>query len=207
MLHWHSRRNPAFWRITEAACKCWWKVFETFVRFVFKLWRAFIASRRWMEVFERCPALRRIEIGQFITDVAFFFSVHYSINLRLWKQFYTSQTVVRRPVACRLRVMTSAEDLYIAVVPKRNRISTSTRVTSTIAATIDKTMSATTVSRSLRMNSRCSQAPRVWVSLSVQSRKSRSYWGCQHVNRTSFDRGTFSSQITPDLPYNTIIRV
>ncbi|GFW72405.1 transposable element Tcb2 transposase [Trichonephila clavipes] len=38
-----------------------------------------------------------IETGQSITDVALFFGVHHSVILRLWKQFQTTQTVVRRP--------------------------------------------------------------------------------------------------------------
>ncbi|GBN31320.1 hypothetical protein AVEN_28090-1 [Araneus ventricosus] len=92
----------------------------------------------------------RIEAGQSITDVGLFFGVHHSVISRLWKQFQTSQKVVRRPVAGRPRVTTPAEDRYIAVAAKRNRRSTSTRVTSMVAAAISKTISATTVRRRLQ---------------------------------------------------------
>ena len=47
-------------------------------------------SRRRMEDSERWRAVGRIEAGQSITDVAFFFGVHHSVILRLWKQFQTT---------------------------------------------------------------------------------------------------------------------
>ncbi|GFX20963.1 HTH_Tnp_Tc3_2 domain-containing protein [Trichonephila clavipes] len=104
-----------------------------------------------MEDPERWRAVGRIEAGQSITDVALFFSVHHSVISRLWKQFQTTQTVVRRPVDP--RVTTPAEDRYIAIVAKRNRIATSTRVTSMVTASIGKAISAATVRRRLHMNS------------------------------------------------------
>ncbi|GFV78965.1 uncharacterized protein TNCV_4347241 [Trichonephila clavipes] len=51
-----------------------------------------------------------IETEQSITDVALFFGVHHSVISRLWKQFQTTQTVVRRPVGGRPRVTTPVED-------------------------------------------------------------------------------------------------
>ena len=95
-----------------------------------------MTSRRRMEDSERWRAVGRIEAGQSITDVALFFGVHHSVISRLWKQFQTTQTVVRRPVAGRPRVTTPAEDRYIATVAKRNRRATSTRVTSMVTASI-----------------------------------------------------------------------
>ncbi|GFU52837.1 transposable element Tcb2 transposase [Trichonephila clavipes] len=74
-----------------------------------------------MEDSESWRAVGRIEAGQSITDVAFFFGLHHSVISRLWKQHQTTQTVVRRPVGGRPRVTTPAEDRYIAVVAKRNR--------------------------------------------------------------------------------------
>jgi len=72
-----------------------------------------MASRRRMEDSERWWAVGRIGAGQSITDVARFFGVHHSVISRLWKQFQTSQRVVRRPVIGRPRVMTPVEDRYI----------------------------------------------------------------------------------------------
>ncbi|GBM10608.1 Transposable element Tcb1 transposase [Araneus ventricosus] len=148
-----------------------------------------MASRRRMEDSERWRAVGSIEAGQSITDVALYFGVHHSVISRLGKQFLTSQTVVRRPVAGRSRITIPAEDRYIAVVAKRNRRSTSTRVTFMVAAAIGKTISATTVRRRLHVNGLYALVPRVCVPLSVQSRGARLKWCRQHVNWTVSDWG------------------
>ncbi|GFW73566.1 HTH_Tnp_Tc3_2 domain-containing protein [Trichonephila clavipes] len=59
--------------------------------------RVSVTSRKRMEDSERWRALGRIEAGQSVTDVAFFFGVLDSVTSRLWKQFQTTQTVVRCP--------------------------------------------------------------------------------------------------------------
>ncbi|GFV27315.1 HTH_Tnp_Tc3_2 domain-containing protein [Trichonephila clavipes] len=69
-----------------------------------------------MEDSERWRAVGHIEVEQPITDVAFFFGVHHSVISRSWKQFQTTQTVVRRPAGGSPRVTTSAEDPCIATV-------------------------------------------------------------------------------------------
>ncbi|GFS71489.1 uncharacterized protein TNCV_5051821 [Trichonephila clavipes] len=89
-----------------------------------------MTSRKRMEDSECWRAVGHIEAGQSITDVALFFGVHHSVISRLWKQFQTTQTVVRRLVGDHPRVTTPAEDRYIAIVAKRNRRAASTRVTS-----------------------------------------------------------------------------
>ncbi|GFX57183.1 uncharacterized protein TNCV_2964621 [Trichonephila clavipes] len=106
-----------------------------------------MTSRKQMEDSERWRAVGRIEAGQSITDVALFFGVHHSVISRLWKQFQTTQTDSRRPVGGRPRVTTPAADRYIAIVAKRNRRATSTRVTSMVTGSIGKAISAATVRR------------------------------------------------------------
>ncbi|GFY02481.1 transposable element Tcb2 transposase [Trichonephila clavipes] len=115
-------------------------------------------------------AVGSIETGQSIPDVALFFGVHHSVISRLWKQFRTTQTVVRRPVGGRPRVTDPAEDRFIAIVSKQNHRVTSTRVTSMVTAFIGKAISAATVCRKLHMNGLYARVPRVCVPLSVQSR-------------------------------------
>ncbi|GFU15933.1 transposable element Tcb2 transposase [Trichonephila clavipes] len=129
-----------------------------------------------MEDFERWRAVGRIEAGQSITDVALFFGVHHSVISRLWKQFQTTQTVVRRPVGGHPRVTTPAEDRYIAIIAKWNRRATTTRVTSIVTASIGKAISTATVRRRLYMNGLYARVPRVCVPLSVQSRGARLKW-------------------------------
>ncbi|GFW95485.1 HTH_Tnp_Tc3_2 domain-containing protein [Trichonephila clavipes] len=113
---------------------------------------------------------------QDVTDVVLFLGVHHSVISRLCKQFQTTQTVVRRPVGGRPRVTTPAEDLHIAIVAKRNRRATSTRMTSMVTTSIGKAISAATVPRRLYMNGLYARVPRVCVPLSVQSRGARLKW-------------------------------
>ncbi|GFY06196.1 HTH_Tnp_Tc3_2 domain-containing protein [Trichonephila clavipes] len=100
-----------------------------------------------MEDSESWRAVGRFGAGQSITNVALFFGVHHSVISRLWKQFQTKQRVVRRPVGGHPRVTIRVEDRYIAIVAKRNRRVTSTRVTSMVTASIGKAITAATVCR------------------------------------------------------------
>ncbi|GFW81868.1 HTH_Tnp_Tc3_2 domain-containing protein [Trichonephila clavipes] len=135
--------------------------------------RVSMTSRKRMEDSERLHAVGRIEARHSITDVALFFGVHLSVISRLWKQFQTTQTVVRRTVGGRPRVTTPTEDRYIAIVAKRNCGATSTRVTSMVTASIAKAICAATVCRRLLMNGLYTRVPRVCVPLSIQSRGAR----------------------------------
>ncbi|GFV70422.1 transposable element Tcb1 transposase [Trichonephila clavipes] len=138
---------------------------------------------------ERWRAVGCIEAGHSITDVALFFSVHHSVISRLWKQFQTTQTVVRRPVGGCPRVTTPKEDRYIAIVAKWNRRATSTRVTSRVTESIGKAISAATVRRRLHMNGLYARVPRDCVPLSVQSREARLKWCWKNGYRTVSDWG------------------
>ncbi|GFX56502.1 transposable element Tcb1 transposase [Trichonephila clavipes] len=140
-----------------------------------------------MEDSEHWRAVGRIEAGQSITDVALFFGVHHYKISSLWKQFQTAQTVVRRTVGGHPSVTTLTEDRYIAIVSKRNRRATSTRVTSMVTASIRKAISAATVRRRLHMKELYARVPRVCVPLSVQSRGVRLKWCRKHGNRTVSD--------------------
>ncbi|GFW09393.1 transposable element Tcb2 transposase [Trichonephila clavipes] len=121
-----------------------------------------------MEASECWGVVGRIAAGQSITDVALFFGVFHSVISRLKKHFQTTQTVVRMPVCGLPGVTNPAEDRYIAIVAKRNRRATCTRVTSIVTAPIDKAMSAATVRQRLNMNRLYVRIPRVCVPLSVQ---------------------------------------
>ncbi|GFS93084.1 HTH_Tnp_Tc3_2 domain-containing protein [Trichonephila clavipes] len=148
-----------------------------------------MTSRKRMEDSECWRAAGRIEAGQFITDVALFFGVHHSEISRLWKQFQTTQIVVRRLVGGHPRVTTPAEDRYIAIIAKRNRRVTSPRVTSMVTASIGKAMSAATVRRRLHVNGLNDRVPRVCVPLSVQSRGATLKWYREHGNWSVSDWG------------------
>ena len=148
-----------------------------------------MTSRRQMEDSEQWHAVGRIEAEQSTTDVALFFSIHHFVISCLWKQFQTTQTVVRRHIASRPRVTTPTEDWYIAILAKGNRRTTSTYMASMITAFIGKAISAATVHRRLHMTGLCTRVPGVCVFLSVQSREARLKWCWEHVNWTVSDRG------------------
>ncbi|GFW74987.1 transposable element Tcb2 transposase [Trichonephila clavipes] len=144
-----------------------------------------MTSSKRMEDSERWRTVGRIEARQSITYVALFFGVHHSVISRLWKQFQTTQ--IRRPVEGRPRVTTHAKDRYNAIVAKRNRRATSTRVTSMVTASIGNAISAATVRRGLHMNGMYARVPQVCVPLSVQSRGARLKWCREHGNWTVSD--------------------
>ncbi|GFW37869.1 transposable element Tcb1 transposase [Trichonephila clavipes] len=138
-----------------------------------------------MEDSKRWRAVGRIEAGQSITDVDFFFGVHHSVISRLWKQIQTTQTVVRRRSP---RVTTPVEDRYIAIVAKRNRRATSTHVTSMVTASVGKAISAATVRRRLHMNGLYARVLRVCVPLSLYP-SNQDGWCQEHGNWTVSDWG------------------
>ncbi|GFX94600.1 HTH_Tnp_Tc3_2 domain-containing protein [Trichonephila clavipes] len=148
-----------------------------------------MTSRKRIEDSEHWCAVGQIETGQSITDVALFFDVHYSVISRLWKQFQTTQAVVRRAVGDRPRITTPTKDRYIAMVAKRNNRTTSPRETSMLSVSICKDTSTATVRRRLHMNGLYALIPRVCVPLSVQSRGARLKWYWEQGNWTVSDRG------------------
>ncbi|GFS66885.1 transposable element Tcb2 transposase [Trichonephila clavipes] len=148
-----------------------------------------MTSGKRMEDSEFLRVVGRIEAGQSITDVALFFGVHHSVISRLWKQFQTTQIVVRWPVGGRPMVTTPAEDRYIAIIAKRNRRATSPRVTYMVKTSIGKAISAATVRRRLHMNGLYGRVPRVCVPLSVQSKGARLKWCREHDNWSVSDWG------------------
>ncbi|GFS49992.1 HTH_Tnp_Tc3_2 domain-containing protein [Trichonephila clavipes] len=148
-----------------------------------------MTSRKRLEESERWRAVVCLVAGQLITYVALFFGVHHSLISRLWKQVQTPQTIVRMPVGGRSRVITPVEDRYIAIVAKRNRGATCTRVTSMVTVSIGKAISAATVCRRLHMDGLYARVPRVCVPLSVQSSGERLKWCWEHGNWTVSDWG------------------
>lgn len=125
--------------------------------FFFQHRRVSIASRRLMDDSERWRDVGCIKAGQSITDVVLFHGVHHSVITRLYKQFLTSQTFFRRPLACKSYdpfplPPLPPNDHHIVIVVKWNRRATFTRVITVVPASIGKTISASTVRKRLHMN-------------------------------------------------------
>lgn len=94
------------------------------------------------------------------------------------------------------------DDLYIFVVAKRNRRTTST---SPVALSIGKTISAITVHRRLQMNGRYVRVSRVCVPLSLHFKWERLYLFRSYINWSVFvwsNGGGGWSRMSWYLPYN-----
>ncbi|GFX67569.1 transposable element Tcb1 transposase [Trichonephila clavipes] len=83
-----------------------------------------MSSRHHIDDFMRGRSIGKIEEGRKITDVAREFDIAHSFVSRLWKSFKTTRMCSRRHGGGRVRSTTPAEDRYIVLSAKRNRIST-----------------------------------------------------------------------------------
>ncbi|GFV05659.1 transposable element Tcb1 transposase [Trichonephila clavipes] len=109
-------------------------------------------KRKWKILSRR--AMGRIEAGQSITDVALFLrrSSFCVINFTLMETIANHTTQLSKITWVVPKEYNPREDRYIAIVAKRNRRATSTRVPSMVTASIDKAISAASVRRRLHMN-------------------------------------------------------
>ncbi|GFX16851.1 transposable element Tcb2 transposase [Trichonephila clavipes] len=83
-----------------------------------------MSSRHHIDDFMRGRIIGKIEEGRKITDVAREFDIAHSVVSRLWKSFKTTGMYSRRHGGGRLRSTTPAEDRYIVLSAKRNRLTT-----------------------------------------------------------------------------------
>ena len=156
----------------------------------------FMASRRLMEDFDRWRTAGWIDAGQSIIDVAFFVRVHLF-------HFTIKETISNRPNSVSKSYIRSSkrddsvEGRCIAVITKRNRRPSCTRVISMVAATIAKKVSDATAWRRLRMHGLYKRIPLVCIPSTVQSRKARLKWCFQHVICIVTDWGHRWVQICP----------
>ena len=166
-----SYKIPDLWRVTEVDCKCWWRCLKL----------SYILFSRHT-CFYDFKALAWCGAHWSKTVDHLFFGAHHSVISYLWKQFQITKTVVWRPLAGRPRVTRNAEDLYIAILDKRNRRETFTCVTLMVTATTGKAISAATVRRILHMSGLYARVPRVSLFLSVQSKGEQLKWCREHFN-------------------------
>ncbi|GIY07482.1 hypothetical protein CDAR_549911 [Caerostris darwini] len=118
-----------------------------------------------MEDFKCWPADRRIEERQPITDV--------TLRISSFLSFTILETIPNQSKSCSKavlsRVTTHVKDRFIAVA-KRNRRASSTRVIYMVGKSIGETISVTTMCQRLRIKELYARVPRVFISLTVQSR-------------------------------------
>ncbi|GFV06226.1 transposable element Tcb1 transposase [Trichonephila clavipes] len=109
-----------------------------------------MSSRHHIDDFMRGRIIGKIEEGRKITDVAREFDIAHSVVSRLWKSFKTTGMYSRRHGGGRLRSTTPAEDRYIVLSAKRNRLTTAQQVANQFLAASGKQISRKTVVRRLK---------------------------------------------------------
>ncbi|GFW13178.1 transposable element Tcb1 transposase [Trichonephila clavipes] len=87
-----------------------------------------MSSRHHIDDFMRGRTIGKIEEGRKITNVAREFDIAHSVVSRLWKSFKTTGMCRRRHGGGRVRSTTPAEDRFIVLSAKRNRLTTAQQV-------------------------------------------------------------------------------
>ncbi|GFY31175.1 transposable element Tc3 transposase [Trichonephila clavipes] len=77
--------------------------------------------RRHLDAFTRGRIIGKLEEGRSVTSVAAEFGIAHSIVSRLWRQFQTTGTAIRKFSSGRPRGTTPADDRYIVLQARRNR--------------------------------------------------------------------------------------
>ncbi|GFU43856.1 transposable element Tcb2 transposase [Trichonephila clavipes] len=146
-----------------------------------------MSSRHHIDDFMRGRIIGKIEEGRKITDVAREFDIAHSVVSRLWKSFKTTGLCTRRHGGGRVRSTTSAEERYIVLSAKRNRLTTAQQVANQFLAASGKQISRKTVARRLRGGGLYAQRPVVCVPLTRQHRTAGLQWCREHHNWTEQD--------------------
>ncbi|GFW62324.1 transposable element Tcb2 transposase [Trichonephila clavipes] len=78
-------------------------------------------TRGHLDAFTRGRIIGKLEEGRSVTSVAAEFGIAHSIVSRLWRQFQTTGTAIRRFSSGRPRGTTPADDRYIVLQARKNR--------------------------------------------------------------------------------------
>ncbi|GFT29159.1 transposable element Tcb1 transposase [Trichonephila clavipes] len=130
-----------------------------------------MSSRHHIDDFMRGLIIGKIEEGRKITDVAREFDIAHSVVSRLWKSFKTTGMCSRRHGGGRVRSTTPAEDRYIVLSAKRNRLTIAQQVANQFLAASGKQISRKTVARRLRGGGLYARRPVVCVPLTMTDQR------------------------------------
>ncbi|GFV26263.1 transposable element Tcb1 transposase [Trichonephila clavipes] len=132
--------------------------------------------------FYRGRIIGKLEEGLSVTSVAAEFGIAHSIVSRLWRQFQTTGTAIRRFSSGRPRGTTPADDRYIVVQARRNRRQTAGEIARHTTQATGRPISRFTLARRLHGGGQFARRP-VWcVSLTPVHRRRRSLWCREHRN-------------------------
>ncbi|GFU72125.1 transposable element Tcb2 transposase [Trichonephila clavipes] len=158
---------------------------ERFNRRTSNFWHVFPTSHRGFYAWPNCWKDRRE--GRKITDVAREFDIAHSVISQLWNSFKSTGICSRWHGGGRVRSTAPAEDRYIVLSAKLNRLTTVQQVANQFLAASGKQISRKTVARLLRGGALYSRIPVVCVPLTRQNRTARLQWCCEHHNWTEQD--------------------
>ncbi|GFT45857.1 transposable element Tcb1 transposase [Trichonephila clavipes] len=103
--------------------------------------------RRHLDAFTRRRIIGKLEEGRSVTSVAAEFGIAHSIVSRLWRQFQTTGTAIRRFSSGRPRGFTPADDRYIVLQARRNRRQTAGEIARHTTQATGRPISRFTVAR------------------------------------------------------------
>ncbi|GFX43371.1 transposable element Tcb2 transposase [Trichonephila clavipes] len=137
---------------------------------------------RHLDAFTRGRIIGKLEEGRSVTSVAAEFGIAHSIVSRLWRQFQTTGTAIRRFSSSRPRGTTPADDRYIALQARRNRRQTAGEIATHTTQATGRPISRFTVARRLHGGGLFAQRPVRCVPLTPSHRRRRSLWCLEHWN-------------------------
>ncbi|GFV17673.1 transposable element Tcb2 transposase [Trichonephila clavipes] len=124
----------------------------------------------------------KLEEGRSVTSVAAEFGIAHSIVSRLWRQFQTTGTAIRRFSSGRPQRTTPADDRYIVLKAKRNRRQTAGEIARHTTQAIGRPISRFTVARRLHGGGLFARRPVRRVPLTPAHRRRCSLWCREHRN-------------------------
>ncbi|GFV80097.1 transposable element Tcb2 transposase [Trichonephila clavipes] len=107
--------------------------------------------RRHLDAFTRGRIIGKLEEGRSVTSVAAEFGIAHSIVSLLWRQFQTTETAIRGFSSGRPRGTTPADDRYIVLQARRNRLQTAGEIARHTTQAIGRPISRFTVARRLHV--------------------------------------------------------
>ncbi|GFX69577.1 transposable element Tcb1 transposase [Trichonephila clavipes] len=138
------------------------------------------------------PRSNHLEVGgrpQCVTSVAAELGIAHSIVSRLWRQFQTTGTAIRRFSSVRPRGTTPADDRYIVLQARRNRRQTAGEIVRHTTQVTGRPISRFTVARRLHGGGLFARRPVRCVPLTPANRRRRSLWCREHRNWTDNEWG------------------
>ncbi|GFV36598.1 transposable element Tc3 transposase [Trichonephila clavipes] len=138
--------------------------------------------RRHLDAFTRGRIIGKLEEGRSVTSVAAEFGIAHSIVSRLWRQFQTTGTAIRRFSSGRPRGTTPADDRYIVLQARRNRRQTAGEIARHTTQATGRPISRFTVARRLHGGGLFARRPVRCVPLTPAHRRRRSLRCRKHRN-------------------------